>query len=233
MSKQEDVIWAHCNNCFRETKHLVIASKRQEYTEEDDDGNFIFGEKLNFEMLECCGCEGITFRRRCDASYEPHVVIDYFPPAVSRRKPEWLRGLTHVPIKLMFLMNEVYAALHSNSRSLAMMGARAMLDMAFVDTVGDQGNFEQKLDSLVKQGFVSAKNRVMLAAALEAGHAAAHRGHSPSADEVNQVMDIVENLIQAVYVLNKTADELKKATPPRPQRKKTGKGPGKVRRPRG
>lgn len=125
----------HCNNCFRETKHLVIASKRQEYTEEDDDGNFIFGEKLNFGMLECCGCEGITFRRRCDASYEPHVVIDYFPPAVSRRKPEWLRGLTHVPIKLMFLMNEVYAALHSNSRSLAMMGARAMLDMAFVDTV--------------------------------------------------------------------------------------------------
>lgn len=95
------------------------------------------------------------------------------------------------------------------------MGARTLVDMAILDKVGDVGTFEQKLKALEHQGFVSRRNREILDAALDAGNASAHRGHKFKPEEVNQVMDIVENLLQAIYVLEPAARKIKTATPPR------------------
>ena len=98
---------------------------------------------------------------------------------------------------------------------MAVMGARALVDMAIMDKVGDKGSFDQKLSALEEEGFVSKRNREVLTAALDAGNASAHRGHKFEAREVNQIMDIVENLLQAIYALEDAAQNLKTATPPR------------------
>jgi hypothetical protein len=97
-----------------------------------------------------------------------------------------------------------------------MMGARALIDLVMLDKVGDTGTFSEKLKALVSQGYVSTLNREFLEAALEAGHAATHRGHEPTTADVNRMMDIIENLLQAVYVLGDAAEQLKKRTPKRP-----------------
>jgi len=98
---------------------------------------------------------------------------------------------------------------------LAVMGARALIDVVIADKIGDVGSFEKKLDMLEERKFVSSLNRVQLAAALDAGSAAIHRGHKPSPETVGQVLDIVENIVEAVYVLPKTAEQVSKETPPR------------------
>ncbi len=54
----------------------------------------------------------------------------------------------------------------------------------------------------------------ILEAALEAGHAAAHRGHNPTIEDVTLVLDIVENLIQPL-ALKEKAEELRRRTPTR------------------
>jgi hypothetical protein len=95
------------------------------------------------------------------------------------------------------------------------MGARTLVDMAIIDKVGDVGTFAQKLTVLEEKGFVSKRNRGVLDAALDAGNASAHRGHKFQHEEVNQVMDIVENLLQAIYVLEPAAQKIKIATPAR------------------
>lgn len=100
-----------------------------------------------------------------------------------------------------------------------MMGARALLDMVIVEKVGDVGTFAEKLRKLESEEYISGKNRRVLEAALDVGSAAAHRGHAAKKSQVDAVMDIVENLLQAVYVLPDLAEELKKSTPPRPSRK--------------
>jgi len=100
-----------------------------------------------------------------------------------------------------------------------MMGARALLEMLMVQKVGDVGSFKQKLKKLEAGGFVSAHNVEILDAALDAGSAATHRGHKPEEFEVDTVMDIVENLLQAVYVLPRMAQTLKETTPRRPGKK--------------
>jgi hypothetical protein len=99
-----------------------------------------------------------------------------------------------------------------------MMGARTLVDMMMVDKVEDVGAFSAKLKELEKSGFVSSKNREVLEVALDAGSAAAHRGYAATTEEVNIVMDIVENMLQAVYVFPRVAKKLKETTPPRPPR---------------
>jgi len=164
-------------------------------------------------MLECGGCESVILKRTTSSSEDgPFSEETYFPPAVSRRLPSWHESLSS---EMQALLKEIYTALHADSRSLAMMGTRALLDMLILDKVGDRGTFPQKLDALLAEGLIGKKNRDFLEAALDAGSAASHRGHQPSGTAVNHVMDILENLLQAVYVLETAADELKKTTPPR------------------
>jgi len=68
------------------------------------------------------------------------------------------------------------------------------------------------------EGYVGRKKREFIAAALEAGNAAAHRGIAPDAKNLNRVMDIVESLLESVYVLGEAAAELRKVTPRRERR---------------
>jgi len=124
------------------------------------------------------------------------------------------------PDELQSVMQEVYRSLDANNRRLPMMGARTLLDMLMLEKVGDIGTFDEKLKQLEGLGFISSHNRKVLAAALDVGNAAIHRGHAPEANEVNAVMDIVENLLHAVYVLPDMAERLKKTTPQRPAKKK-------------
>jgi Domain of unknown function (DUF4145) len=170
--------------------------------------------KDTYEMLGCCGCESVTLRHTHDFSEEPEPDVRYYPPSVSRPKPPWRLKLKNY--RLRFLVDEVYSALDNDSRRLATMGARAVLDMVLVDKVGDLGGFSDKLKKLESDGFVGKHGREILSAALDSGNAAAHRGHQPSKEQINQIMDIIENVLQAVYVLPQAAADLKKSTLRRP-----------------
>jgi len=145
-------------------------------------------------------------------SETPEPEVAYYPPPISRALPPWRYQLEN---ELRSLLDEVYSALHTNSRRLALMGTRTMVDIVLTEKVGDSGSFRHKLEETEHQGFVARKNLEILDAALDAGSAAAHRGFNPAPSHLNQVMDIVENLLQAVYVLQDSASQIRKATPKR------------------
>jgi hypothetical protein len=202
----------HCNKCLRSTKHYLIAERIEADQECVNEANQIYiNWSTTSTMLECCGCANVTLRKKLYFSEWDDIEIQYYPPAISRQLPKWHHEL---PREINELLKEIYTALHADSRRLALMGARTIVDLFMADQVGDIGGFTQKLEELEKKGFVSKKHREILEAALEAGHAAAHRGHQPKQDEVAQVIDIVENLIQ-IYVLKKSAEDLKSKIPPR------------------
>ena len=144
----------------------------------------------------------------------------YFPPRVSRRKPAWFDRYD-VPEDYKGLLEEIYSALHADSRRLAMMGTRAIVDAVVRRTVGDLGNFGKGLDALQERDVIGERDRAILEAAVDAGHASAHRGHQPDSDNVNLVIDIVERLIHA-EILAEQAQLLKAAIPPRQRRSTKG-----------
>jgi hypothetical protein len=211
---------AHCNECGHKTKHYVVATRVQDGSELYQDHPYDPGVELKwsttYDLLECCGCETVSIKRTYWFSeFNPgEEEVEYYPPRLSRRLPDWLKRL---PEDVQSLMQEVYTALQADSRRLAMMGARAVLDVFIVSKVGDVGQFNKKLDALQDEGYISSRNRRVLEAALDVGNAAAHRGHQPKIEEVGQVIDIVENVLHA-DLLEPTAYKIKQATPPRPSK---------------
>ncbi len=208
--------WSHCNECGHETLHKVVKLIRKSRDFNDDDYPVSVGS--NWRILQCCGCQEVSMSRTDWCSEDdPHdpAVPAYFPPRVSRRKPDWLVR-REVP-SYQGLLDEVYAALHADSRRLAMMGARAIIDKAMAKLVGDQGSFAQGVQALVDAGLIGKPERPLIEAAFDAGSATMHRGHQPTADSLNTVIDIVERIVHA-EVLAEKAKELAAATPPRPPR---------------
>jgi hypothetical protein len=207
----------HCNDCRQKTRHELLC--KNEYTETEDlDGFPSIEWTITHEAFQCCGCGMAVLRRTMVSGIDDFDSIQYFPPVVSRHPPSWRHKC---PPDMWDVIDEVYRSLDANNRSLPIMGARTLIDLLMVDKVGDVGTFTEKLKKLEGLGVISSRNREVLAVALDVGNAAAHRGHVPKTDEVNAVMDIVENLLHAVYVLPKMAEDLKKTTPLRPGKKRT------------
>jgi hypothetical protein len=137
---------------------------------------------------------------------------DFFPPRAVRKLPEWIQR--QEVSRYSALLVEIYSALTMRSYRLAMMGSRALIDLILRSSVGDKGNFTLGLDAFVKEGLITEKQRDVLIAAIDAGHAAAHRSHVPKQREVEIVLDIIENLIYA-EVSVRDAELLKARTPKR------------------
>lgn len=209
-------ILSHCNECSRETQHLVIAKVSRRRSSDDDHYSVEWGS--NWELLQCCGCEEASLTRiNWFSEEDPFERREkfFYPPRVSRRKPEWLTE--HPELNdYMALFDEVYTALHADSRRLAMMGARAVIDLAVARMLGEPpGNFTKGMNELVNAMRMTQEERELIDAAFDAGSAAMHRGHQPEIDDVNTAIDIVERVVHA-EVLKKKAKALADATPKRP-----------------
>jgi hypothetical protein len=206
----------HCNSCFRKTRHNIIAvcTTIQDEIVWDDEPPLEF--YYSYKMLQCRGCESVVLEREISGELLDEPQLDYFPPAVARQLPGWLKELPDdVQAKdIRELFTEIYHALNSNGTRLAMMGARALVDIFMNRTIGDVGGFREKLNELERQKYINGKNKEYLEAALEIGHATIHREFNPSLKNVNHVMNIIENLIETI-VLEKQAKELKAETPKR------------------
>jgi len=205
----------HCNKCGPDTKHILVTTRTNSGSESYDEQYDISWTTI-YDVFECCGCEEVMLRRRFYFSEWNDGDVIYYPPRIGRRLPPWKDDLAD---DIASLLEEVYTAIQADSRRLAMMGARALIDMVMLNEVGDVGSFGQKLSALQKNGFLSDKNRDVLDAALDVGNAASHRGHKPESKHVQLVMDIVENLLQSTLLQNVVVD-LKNATPKRTKKAK-------------
>lgn len=190
----------HCSRCLGLTKHTVLIQRDTENRDDiDDEGHAIGSSGVVWVLYECQGCENVVLRRRLwhsdmqpgesetEASYNT-----WYPPLVERPIPNWHRDLPNPEYRLS---SEIYIALHAEALSLAMMGIRALLDMYIVRKIGDVGPFKEKLKRLQERGFLSAAQLVQIEPTLSAGHAAVHRGFSPSKETVAFTLDVVEALL--------------------------------------
>ncbi len=199
-----------CNSCGHPTNHLVVAVRHFEawFEQAELEGGAPPDVEYEYAMLECGGCQSISLR--VDELLDGALFsTTFYPPRVQRMKPAWSKDL---PIPLQSLLTEIYAALAVDSRKLAVMGARTILDIVTTQKVGRLTTFESRLKALEAKGFIGKANCEILEAVLEARSAAAQRVYAPTSDIVNEVMDIIENLLQAVYILPKSLKKMKRTS---------------------
>jgi len=222
---EETKLKAQCNKCLGETNHLLLHKEDQPWDEDVGYGNTIHGSET-FNMVKCCGCDSVKllhtswFSEACDEYGRPITEINYYPPAISRAEPKWVSDLggffsSEEEQYISGLFREIYSALHNDSRRLAVMGIRALLEHLMIAEVTDNGTFKKNLDAFQATGHLSGKQREIIEPILEAGHAAIHRAYHPSSEDVLTVIEVTESLVETIYVHPKKANKLKERVPKR------------------
>jgi hypothetical protein len=131
------------------------------------------------------------------------------PPSSNRK---WIAQL---PEKLAQILGEVHLAIDHRLYTLTSMGLRALIDTVVLDKVGDVGTFKEKLKALHAAGFIASHQLRTLGVAIDTGNASAHRGFTPEEQDIRMVQEIVEHLLQSVYVHPENAKVLALRTPKR------------------
>lgn len=197
----------HCSDCGQTTKQRDLWCKRSPTS----DGPLTSYSWHMFHAIECVRCGVISFVDRLwvhpgpmmgDATVENE---DFWPPQPFRKIPDWVSTLTQ---SQQDLLKEVYVAADHHLFTVATMGLRSVIDLALSDLVGDIGGFEQKLKNAISNNLINSKFQEPLAAVIDAGHAASHRGHMHDANSFDLLISMIERLLHRIYVATKEEQEL-------------------------
>lgn len=207
------IVWGHCWKCGHETPHQRLAiehsSRVGEGFSKNADGTV--RDRIYFVLLD------VYQFVRCNKCESPALFLDdYWPnadaeqyltlraeviktgkfdgcesqrhlyPAFNKAPaPKWTHDLDE---PLMVLLWEVYTAIASGLKVLAMMGIRSIVDNYANRVVGDIGGFEQKLKALLSGNFISKIQFDHLSIIVDAGNAASHRGFRPKNRSLNSLL---------------------------------------------
>ena len=220
---QPKVTKANCNTCGGERNACI----RSTYTHSGGDG--VISWSTTFDTLQCCGCDDLSVRKlywfsewdNVDQDHlgrpilVPGTETTYFPAITVRKRPHWMDQIKDQILR--GVMDELYIALNNNLSVVSSIAARTLLDRAGHSLVGDRGNFANLLKEMETQHYISGHDKRVLEVVADAGNASAHRGYAPKPEHLNGIVDIIEAFIYRSIVLSGAADEVKKATPPRPK----------------
>ncbi len=214
-----------CNICHTQTRHDILYEKSDRGTDTDEDNdNFSIDWKITWQVIQCRGCESISMKRESrdsesvdERGYE-QVSTTYLPPRIFRKYPAWLKnnvfGRT-CPDEVKKLMDELYISLQNDCCASATMFVRAIFEHTMIDEVGDKGTFSKNLNEFENSGFIGKKHREVVSSMLEAGHASSHRAFIPIKEDIVTLVDILEGILEVVYVQVPKAHDLEKRIPKR------------------
>lgn len=180
---------------------------------------FCITEKvLTFESFRECIADMASWQRLDHSSGHKLALLPSLEgldssPIVDAAVPDWTYQL---PRDIQSLVREVYIAKSSNLPALCAMGIRAAIDVTSVAALGyDAGAFDIKLNKLRNDGHITEIQRKHLAAVVDAGNAAAHRGFVPELGAISTMLDAMQHLLQVHYLYVEKTDALVASTPPR------------------
>lgn len=214
----EEKIKAHCNTCGGLKNHVVLHPETDVHSEDD------WLSISTYRLIRCAGCDRVHLQHETEVTTgnQTYINLVYYPPALSRRRPDWMTLSVHNVLWAMNseigqLLTEVYAALQNGSNRLAAMGIRALVENIMIDKIGsDTGNFEQKIAQFFELGYVAPyQHKSFRLGLIEAGHAAMHRGFRPTDEQLATLLDITESLVASIYFHEDRAAELSSAIPPK------------------
>ena len=205
-----------CVACANVTLHTVVGSVAENAPAiAVDTGEELGSFDTDYELVQCDGCESVSFRTFwCTSNEDPdyYTLPDdrarYFPPRLQGRRP--LTGVKLPPnIKLIYA--ETHASLSAGSAILAGIGMRAIVESLCRKKGARTGNLEQKIDKLVTLAVLSRDAAKALHRLRDLGNLAAHEVKPLNSTTLHVAMNVVEQLLTHVYYTE--GEEVKKHLP--------------------
>lgn len=201
---------SNCRSCSRTTNHAVLF----ELTHGPD--NDFYDEKHTWQVLRCLGCETVGFRYRFDdfdnveelpdGSTRHSTTFVRYPNAISDHRP--LEYLYHVPDLISKVYRQTVTAYAGDALILAGIGLRATIEAVCNHLDISGSSLEKRIDQLAKAGHISSNDRGRLHAIRFLGNDAAHEIRQPKRHELRIALEIIEHLINSVFILGARAKNL-------------------------
>jgi hypothetical protein len=190
-----------CPACRIETKHLVI--KAVDIQDSDEEHGVSWA--TSHQLVQCQGCETVSYRSVSSNSEEtdqetgqPYESIDYYPSRHRERRP--LDDIELVPKQLRRIYEETVQALNRNQPILCGIGVRAVVETVAKDQKAT-GTLSKQIDNLVSLGVLAKEGAAILHKLRVLGNKAAHEVKAHSPKELKLAVDVIDHLLDAVYIL--------------------------------
>jgi hypothetical protein len=214
-----------CLKCRQRTKHIPVREFNR------TEGNEEFTLWLEWAILECAGCESITFMEKSTFSEDINMetgqldsFIRYYPERSEHALPA--KPFTNVPQKLRRLYGEVIESFNREVFTLCAGGLRAIVEGICLDQgvkrgpVGDpktgkvsqKKNLEGRINGLVGKGLLTKAHATVLHKHRFLGNDALHELDLPSRDTLIAAIEIIEHTLENIYELPIAGTRIKRKT---------------------
>lgn len=217
-----------CSDCNRSTKHIVLASIDEDGSEEWDEDCWISWEN-NYQIVQCQGCETISFRHlNWFSEYQDHDSSGHTERVYPKRDLDTLKikELLNVPKVLRRIYRETIEAFNSECLTLCAAGLRGIVEGICANQgVADgpvevpakgggtktvrKDNLEGKISGLYEKGILTQGSADILHGHRFLGNEAVHELAQPSSDELQLAIEIIEHTLEQLYEIPEKAFELK------------------------
>ena len=204
------ILRADCRECGRPTRHEIL------FNHEEETSPDVYHEKDTWQVIRCMGCTTIGFRHRnddfenawedFDGETRHQIEISLFPSVIKNHKK--LTHTHYIPKLVRKIYTQTLSAYCEKAYVLASVGLRAIIE-AVCNELNLSGNsLEKRIDQLFKGGHVSNGDKKRLHAIRFLGNDAAHEINEPEESELRVALEIVEHLLNSVFILEKKAKSL-------------------------
>jgi hypothetical protein len=206
-------LWLPCGACNRQTAHQTLTLVS--WVDENLEADIKIWQR--YLTVQCKGCKTVSF---CE-EYECTEDL-YYNPATDRMeletrqqlypnriagRPE-LSDVSSVPFEIRRVYRETHFALCSSLPVLAGIGIRAVVESVCKDKSVQGRNLEIRINALAAQGYITSDGATILHSLRFMGNEAAHKVKAHTNEELGVALDVVEYLLQGVYILPKRAERL-------------------------
>lgn len=219
-----------CDVCNRENKHLILQAVRKSGSELID-RRFSVDWFDDYQIIQCQGCETISFRilswcSECMDFDSDGSSEKLFPKRAIECLP--LKTFNNTPRVISRIYREIIDSYNNEIYTLCAAGLRAIVEglcaaQGIKDgpvevtkkdgsiTVHRSKDLQGKISGLHEKGILTQRNAEILHEHRFLGNEAVHELHQPSAEELTLAIEIIEHTVESLYEIPQKALSLKKA----------------------
>ncbi|HSF22684.1 MAG TPA: DUF4145 domain-containing protein [Blastocatellia bacterium] len=197
-----------CKECGADKNHVVMRSVEEAGSDDYDEG-YSFEWRVSYQIVQCQGCDTVSFRSVSTNSedFDPgdgYVETEQlYPNRVEGRSV--LNGINLLPPPLQRIYQETIGALNGNQPVLSGIGIRAIVETVVKQRKASGRDLLERIDHLVQLRMLTQDGAAILHKLRGLGNRAAHEVKAHTTEELALAMDVIEHLLQAVYILPKQA----------------------------
>lgn len=222
-----------CIECNRKTKHKVMQSVDYsgcEWFTIGDSREDSIDWTANYQIIQCRGCETISFRHESwfseNQDYDSDGTMERLYPKRSATTLA-VKDFRNIPTEIRRIYRETIDCFNNESLTLCAAGMRAIVEGICADQGVKDGPLEikkkdgtrktirskdlqGKISGLCEKGILTGRNSEILHEHRFLGNEAVHELSQPSTDELKLAIEIVEHTLDSLYEIPEKAIELRK-----------------------